>query len=298
VENINLSLATQEAKIKRLRWQLKRIKPTVDIFSGVGGPNSLAALKQKLAVLLTKYTENYPEVIRVKAQIEELEKKAEKNGSAGKSSGMTTVNPLYQQVQQQLYDAEVEASSLKAKKASLEARIAEREAALREVPEARKKLGALIQQRDSIRDIYQKLLGRLAQSEVSKQIEISDKAATFKIIDPALYPEKPVSPNMPVMLSLALVSGLAVGFGLIYLLDLLDDSLKDPHQLEAMGVNPLVVIPRIEEGGIVDTRIRKWDVLFFAGVGFFYCFYLALLAAEALQLDPMSQILARLSLLR
>jgi polysaccharide chain length determinant protein (PEP-CTERM system associated) len=298
IENIKLDLATIKARIKRLRAQLRTISPTVDIFTGAQGTNTLASLEHRLAELLMKYTENYPEVIRLKAQIEELKRKQKESGKTEKTettSSMTSVNPLYQQVQQQIFEAEVEASSLKAKKENLEKRIHERETLLREVPETRKKLAVLIQERDSVRKIYQELLGRLAQSEVSKQMEISDKAATFRIIDPALYPEVPVSPDMRKMLLLALAAGLACGFGLIYLLDLLDNTIKSPHQLEAMGLNPLAVIPTIDDPREVDSQGRLKDFIFFTLVGLFYVAYLVLLIAEILDLEPAAMITALFS---
>ncbi len=301
IENIKLDLATLEARIKRLRAQLKTISPMVDIFTGARGENTLALLEHKLATMLMKYTENYPEVIRLKAQIEELKSKQRENGKKGggerreKTSSMTSVNPLYQQVQQQIFEAEVEASSLKAKKKNLEKRIQERETLLREVPETRKKLAVLIQERDSVRKIYQELLGRLAQSEVSKQMEISDKAATFRIIDPALYPEVPVSPDMRKLLPMALALGLFCGFGLVYLLDMLDSTLKSPHQLEAMGVNPLAVIPTIADPGEIENRGRLKDLALFCVVVLFYGAYLVLIIAEFLDLDPATMISALLS---
>jgi hypothetical protein len=153
----------------------------------------------------------------------------------------------------------------------------------------------LIQERDSVRQIYQELLGRLAQSEVSKQMEISDKAATFRIIDPALYPEVPVSPDMRKMLLLALAAGLACGFGLIYLLDMLDNTLKSPHQLEAMGLNPLAVIPTIDDQSEVDSHSRLKDFIFFTLVGLFYVAYLVLLIAEILDLEQAAMITSMFS---
>ena len=298
IENIKLELATIEARINRLRTQLRSISPTVNIFTGAQGTNTLVSLEHRLAELLMKYTENYPEVIRLKAQIEELKRKQKDSGKTEKTettSSMTSVNPLYQQVQQQIFEAEVEASSLKAKKENLEKRIHERETLLREVPETRKKLAVLIQERDSVRKIYQELLGRLAQSEVSKQMEISDKAATFRIVDPALYPEVPVSPDMRKMLLLALVSGLACGFGLIYLLDLRDSTIKSPHQLEAIGINPLAVIPTIADPGQVVSQGWWKNLILFSVVILFYGVYIVWIIAEFLDLDPATLIVSLFS---
>ncbi len=286
IENIQLTLDALKARTKRLRSQLKTISPTVDIFTGATGSNGLVDLERKLAGLLMNYTENYPEVIRLKAQIEELKKniKAGEDSPKSKITSMSSLNPLYQQVQQQIFDAEVEASSLQARKVNLEKRIEEREASLRDVPENRKTLGVLVQERDSNKQIYQELLARMGQSEVSKQMEISDKAATFRIVDPALFPEVPVSPNMIRMLMLALAAGFGCGFGVIFLLDLLDTSIKNPQQLEAAGVELIAIIPTIDNG-LPNTKYRRRDLLTYAVTALYYTSFMILFASEALSLN-------------
>jgi polysaccharide chain length determinant protein (PEP-CTERM system associated) len=232
------------------------------------------------------YTENYPEVIRLKAQIEKLKRniKAGDGSSKSKTSSMSSVNPLYQQVQQQIFDAEVEASSLQARKTNLEKRIKEREASLRDVPENRKTLGVLVQERDSNKQIYQELLARMGQSEVSKQMEISDKAATFRIVDPALFPEAPVSPNMIRMLLLALAAGFGCGFGVIFLLDLLDTSIKNPQQLESAGIELIAIIPTIDNG-LPKTKNRRRDLLTYAVTACYYTGFLIIFTSAALNLN-------------
>jgi hypothetical protein len=57
------------------------------------------------------------------------------------------------------------------------------------------------------------------------------------------------------LLLLSVVAGLGIGFGLIFLLDFFDTSLKDPDELDAdLGVSVLVTIPKIYHPG---DRIRR-----------------------------------------
>jgi len=123
----------------------------------------------------------------------------------------------------------------------------------------------------------------LSQSEVSKQMEIGNKSATFRIVDPALFPETPVSPNMVNMILLAIVAGLGCGLGVVILLDLADSSLKNPHQLEALGVKVLACIPNIDDG-ITSVRVHKTDVLVYSLSSLYYAAILALLTSELLHL--------------
>ena len=229
-----------------------------------------------LRSLLLRYTENYPEVIRLKSEIDELKRDlASKGESAGDSpdrARLTSLNPLYQQLQTQIYDIDAELSSLAARKLNLDKTIAKREQELREVPEAQKELRILVQERDSIRNVYEELLGRMSQSEVSKQMEISNKTATFRIVDPAVLPKVPVSPNMLKMFLLALVGGLTCGVGVVYLLETMDGRIRDASVLENAGFEVLAVIPHILESSKVKKQRQKDLLLCVFGGLYFVCF--------------------------
>ena len=45
--------------------------------------------------------------------------------------------------------------------------------------------------------IYNQLVARYGQSEISKQMELKDKSTSFRIIEAAVTPEFPASPNRP-----------------------------------------------------------------------------------------------------
>lgn len=285
IEQVQLDLDTMQARRARLQGQLRTLSPTVDIFSGSTGKNGLLELERRLASLLLKFTEKYPEVIRLKAEIEALKKRSREEGGSTETtetSSMTSVNPLYQQVQQQLFEVESEISALQAQQASHEKRILEREESLRDVPENRKKLALLTQERDSTKGIYEQLLQRMGQSEVSKQMEIGDKTATFRIVDPAVLPKTPVSPNMIKMILLAIAAGFGSGLGMVFLLDNLDSSIRSPQQLENLGLQILATIPSIENPG--RSKRRRWldAVVYLFGLTYFSGF-IALLAWEFLK---------------
>ena len=63
---------------------------------------------------------------------------------------------------------------------------------LRNFPEDKKALNDLERERAMQASIYEQLLQRVGVSEVSKQMEVADKATTFRIVDPAILPTKPV----------------------------------------------------------------------------------------------------------
>jgi polysaccharide chain length determinant protein (PEP-CTERM system associated) len=275
IENIELTEDTLLARKKQIQSQLDSLPETIDMVSETAEGGRLAEMQARLNNLLLKYTDNYPEVIRLRSEIEALKTRlARPDNTENKPerTRLTSLNPLHQELQGHLFAIDAELSSLAAKKLNLKKTITKRENELREVPAARKELGILIQQRDSIRNVYDELLGRMSQSEVSKQMEIGNKAATFRIVDAAVLPEVPVSPNMIKMFLLAVVGGLGCGVGVIYLLESMDTRVRDVVMFENLGVDVLAVVPSIIDPQIAKRAWRK-DVMvaFLAGI-YFLCF--------------------------
>ncbi len=275
IEQITLSQETFEARKKQIQEQLNSIPETIDTVTEAAENNRLTAMENQLATLLLRYTDNYPEVIRLKAEIDSLKQRMnEPEGAKEKTerTRLTSMNPLYQELQGQIFEIDAELSSLAARKLNLQKNIAKREAELRDVPAARKELGILVQERDSVKNIYEDLLGRMSQSEVSKQMEIGNKAATFRIVDPAVLPKVPVSPNMLKMFLLALAGGLGCGLGLVFLLENMDTRVRNVETLEDAGYDVLAIVPNIVEASVIRKR-HLGNVLLFGLSGFYFlCF--------------------------
>lgn len=263
VEEIELTEDTLRARQAQLNEQLSSTSETVDMVSEASANNRLMEMENRLSNLLLRYTENYPEVIRLKFEIESLKQRLEDPQTAQQERGgtrMTTTNPLHQQLQGQLYEVESELSSLAARKRNLQQNIAAREQQLKVVPEAQKELAILVQERDSYRSTYNDLLARMGQSEVSTQMEVANKAATFRVVDPAVLPQMPISPNMLRMLLLAVAGGFGCGLGLVFLLENMDSRIRDTAILDELGVEILAVVPNITDPAAQKRRYVK-DVL-------------------------------------
>lgn len=275
IEEIELTQDTMNARRDQLQSQLSQTTETVDIVSETEEGNRLVVMETQLANLLLRYTENYPEVVRLTSEIEALKQRLlepQQSESEHETTRMTSLNPLYQELKSQLFEVEAELSSAAARKRNLQQTIAKREKELHEVPAAQKELGILMQERDSYRTIYNDLLARMGQSEVSKQMEIGNKASTFRIVDPAILPEVPVSPNMLQMLLLAVAGGLGCGFGVVFLLDNMDTRVRTVKVLEEIGVDILAIVPNISDPDQLSKRFKQ-DLLLFGIAGLYLiCF--------------------------
>ncbi len=96
----------------------------------------------------------------------------------------------------------------------------------------------------------------LLNSLVAKQNETGVSArlsglntSNIKIVDKALVPERPVSPNTQRNIIIALLLGLVGGLGLVFLADFLDNTVKGPEDLEKLtGLVSFGIIPHFSAG--------------------------------------------------
>jgi len=273
MENTEVKIKELEAKKAKMKQQLSGEEPfTIAIIDKEKGDGSslsarLKMLEQKIPMLLTRYTENYPEVIKTRAEIETIKKQIEarkqsqgaENASEGDlSSGTSMMNPLYQQLKEELFRSDSEIDSLKAKQATLNSRLKKSESEMQNIPKEKKDLADFERDRNTYQKIYEQLLSRLGQSEVSEQMEVQDKGTTFRVVDPAILPTRPVSPNRVLLILIGIVAGAAAGLGAVLLSDYLDSSIRDIDTLKSqLGLQVLAVIPKIT----TDDDIKKEQIL-------------------------------------
>ncbi len=217
-------------KVEKIDAEIFSLKKEEDIILY----NKYLELQNRRDALLVQYTEDHPEVIKVKSEIEAL--KTKYNFSQKKLSHAANVN---------------------------------------------NRLGILERERESTKKIYDELTSAYGKTEVSTQAEIQNKAGTFKIVDPAVLPIKPVSPNRILIILLGIVGGIAGAAGLIVLLDTFDDSIKNVDTIKSLGVPVLAIIPHIQNPDTVINSRRK-DIALYIFSGLFVALLCAVVVREVL----------------
>lgn len=97
----------------------------------------------------------------------------------------------------------------------------------------------------NIRTLLNGLATRQSDTLVSARLN-GLKSSNINIIDPALVPLKPFSPNNKTNLIMALILGLFVGIGLAFFVDYLDNTVKGPEEVEKLvGLPSLGIIPAL-----------------------------------------------------
>ena len=117
---------------------------------------------------------------------------------------------------------------------------------LEAAPTRESELTALMRDYSTYSEQYRSLLSKNQEAKMSANLERRQGGEQFRLLDPARIPERPFSPNRPRILAMALAMGLAIGGGLIALLEYRDRSLRtDDDVMLVLALPVLAVIPQM-----------------------------------------------------
>jgi len=177
--------------------------------------------ESRLDELLLAYTDKHPDVVFTRESIAALRQRLDAMDAAGEGGAAASTNPVYQQAQIALNDAEVEIAALRSRLAMQEQRVAEFQLRLETMPQVEAELSALARDYNITRANYEELVQRLEKAKLSRAVGDTGQDVAFRIIDPPLAPQTPVAPNRPLLIMGVLAAALAAGGLLAYLLHLL-----------------------------------------------------------------------------
>ncbi len=139
--------------------------------------------ERALQSMQTKYTARHPDVIRLQESLKALREAVEQE--AKNDDGANHDTAKYGSEYQSLA---IELRSLGEMEENTKALLEKDNRDLQELPAIQTQLAELEQRRENERAIYQQLVERFGQSEVSKQMELQDKSISFNVIEAAVVP--------------------------------------------------------------------------------------------------------------
>ena len=258
LQGLQNQLTAKEASLRDLKNRLAEIESeSATSPDGVTDPNDINSLKTKLADLLMRYTENHPDVTRLKNRIEELERVP-----AGGKTGQITSSPFSRKKSELLRDR----SALESQIAQIQSQIRIYQLRVEETPKREQELISLKRDYDNMDKLYSSLLKRKLESEISVSMERKQKGEQFQIIDRAQLPKRPIEPNLKRIFLMTIGIGFGLGCGLAYLLEFLDSSYRRPEKVEEDFKIPVIAtIPAIyTQKAIYKKRIEMGMCGFFA----------------------------------
>jgi uncharacterized protein involved in exopolysaccharide biosynthesis len=220
----------------------------------------LRVLREQLASAEESYTQEHPDVKSLKRQITNLEAEASR-AAATPVIGLPTAtpdNPAYVNLNSQLAAAAGEIRSLRNKRAQLVAKISDYESRLMQTPKSEQEYRAIARDLDNASARYQEIRAKQMTAEVAQEMEKERKGEKFTLIDPAILPEEPVSPNRPAIIFLSLVLAMGAGLGSAAVRESLDSAIRGVKGITTIvQVAPLAVIPYLSSAAETSSHKRR-----------------------------------------
>jgi len=156
---------------------------------------------------------------------------------------------LLAQYHEQYTAALLEAERLRGEEKKLKEEILIYQGRIEDTPKLEQELTLLNRDYDLLKSTYQSLKDKRIQSQMAETFEKKHViGGQFKILDPAVYPEKPVRPDRNRMLMIGAIIGLVAGLGLAWFRESLDESFHSEEELEAdLGLPILANLPNLKE---------------------------------------------------
>jgi polysaccharide chain length determinant protein (PEP-CTERM system associated) len=238
---------------------------TIPIKSGDG--DQLTVLKNELATMQTKYTDNHPDIIQLKNKIAMLEKSqleqedlitGKMPSSVPSQQTLPTQTGVNKKSRAQDLEIKNEIARLKSEIKETEASIDWYQTKVRDTPTRAQEMLSLNRDYNNLNAQYNTLLNKELDSELSLSMEKTQQGEQFKIIDPAKVPIKPIKPNVQKLSFMIIAIALGAGFGLAYLVDSIDTSYNRSEEIEnELKIPVLITMPLIYTRKEIIRNKRK-----------------------------------------
>jgi polysaccharide chain length determinant protein (PEP-CTERM system associated) len=248
------------------------------------------SMRAKLAAALSEklergYTENHPDIKKLRAQIADEDAKTTKQSPVAAVAEVKPVPPAYVPrvpaavetkraippvstfnpvLQSNLKAIDEEIAKHKQEQLRLNKQIAIYQSKLEAIPVREQEIASLVRDHEMSKAHYGQLLDKQLSAQTATQLEFRQKGEKFSILDSAQPAERPSKPNRMLINSAGAAGGLGLGFLLALITEFLGMSITVPEQItSATGIPVLEVIPIIMT---VDDRRRRKRMLILATV--------------------------------
>jgi polysaccharide biosynthesis transport protein len=219
----------------------------------------LEKLRTELVDLSSRYTDQYPDVVKLKEQIAKTEKirdelraspkkpvdESSDSSAAGRELDGLGANSPLSQLQGQLKANQAEIANREHRVDELQQRIGDYQSRLNAAPATEQQLDEVTRGYEQSKAIYDELLKKKNESEMATSMEQLQQGEHFSILDPPSLPVKPDFPNRLKFCGIGLGLGLVIGGIVAAGFEFGDDRVYNETDLK--GMLPMTILSEIPE---------------------------------------------------
>jgi polysaccharide chain length determinant protein (PEP-CTERM system associated) len=224
----------------------------------------LKEFKAQLLVLEQRYKPGHPDIVAARRAIRAVEAELAASGGSAEAAAVAA-NPAAAArlnrlalVRDELRSLDFQIERKQDEQKRLRAVIASYQAKLDAAPTRESELTELMRDYSTMESNYRNLLAKREDSRIAANLERRQIGEQFKVLDPARLPEKPFQPNRPLLNAAAAIAGLAIGAGLVVLLEVRDTSLRTAaHVATVLNLPVLALVPTLTVEQMRQRRRRR-----------------------------------------
>jgi polysaccharide chain length determinant protein (PEP-CTERM system associated) len=218
----------------------------------------LTLLRQELAQAQTKFSDKYPDIVYLKDQIRVLEAQVAADAAQaaalpakvakddGKRLRPVPQNAYVQSLMNQLDQANLEAKAGVQQVNDLQRQIGMYQGRLERTPKREHELSLITRDYESTRELFRSLLAKREEAGIATDLEHRQKGETFRVMEAAGLPDRPLGPNRIRLLLIGLVLAAGTAGAAVILAENVDTSFRRVDELRAKFTVPVLsAIPRI-----------------------------------------------------
>jgi polysaccharide chain length determinant protein (PEP-CTERM system associated) len=255
LERLNLQLRSiSDRQLRALERRDELAKRAADDPAAAGAVAArLATLRQDLARLRTQFTDEHPDVIRLRQEIATLESQLAAQG--GKRA--TPDDLAARQLNDSRAAVEAELTALRSEEQALRRTISTYEQRIENAPRLEREFQQLSRDYAGAKDLYATLLQRYENAKIAGRLEQGIQGDQFTILDPALVSREPVAPKRVRLLLMGLMVSVGAAVGAAVVAEALDTSFHTADDVRAFTSVPVLVsIPPITT--VADLRRQRF----------------------------------------
>jgi len=224
----------------------------------------LMTLQNQLTAAQARYTEDHPDIIKLKSSIAEVKKQIEtankpqtENPASESGERRVRETPQIQQLKATIHSLEQSIQGKTRDQARLQQQIGVIQSRLSLSPAVEQEFKELTRDYTTALAFYNDLLAKESQSQMATNLERRQQGEQFRVMDPPNLPESPSFPNRPMFAGAGLGLGLALGLGITLLIEMRDKSIRSENDIKFfLQVPTLAVIPVVAGGN--GNKIPFW----------------------------------------
>ncbi|HPD60158.1 MAG TPA: polysaccharide biosynthesis tyrosine autokinase [Thermodesulfobacteriota bacterium] len=248
LNDLNAALTSaQTEKIEKMQLynELKKLSSTPDVIESfpavVQNPliqelkANYITLSGEYAKLSQKYGPEHPNMVRLSSEMQRVREK------------------ITQEVRRIAQSIETEYRLASEKEKAILNAMEEKKREALDLNQKQIKYDVLKREADTTQALFKSLLQRAKEATITEGLEVTN----IMIVDPARIPEKPVRPKKLQNIFLALIVGLALGIGLAFFLEYLDNTIKTPDEVERYLKIPLLGVVGSFPTNVTDPKTKE-----------------------------------------